>query len=131
MQEISEMRKADNPVITGYEFHVLNIVTYTCPKYLILPYLKETLEELRTRKPDKKLPRARVGIVGSEIDDPVIDRAAVLVGVDGLSVIGIDRDCRRIRKTVFESFYECFEIGVFRNCVIRVVLHLLPPPVSS
>ena len=30
MQEISEMRKADNPVITGYEFHVLNLVTYTC-----------------------------------------------------------------------------------------------------
>ncbi len=70
IQEISEMRKADNPVITGYEFHVINLVTYTCPKYLILPYLKETLEELKTREPDDKLPRARVGIVGSEIDDP-------------------------------------------------------------
>lgn len=70
ISEISEMRKADNPVITGYEFHVLNLVTYTCPKALILPYLRETLEELRTRKPDKKSPfRARVAIVGSEIDD--------------------------------------------------------------
>lgn len=37
ISEISEMRKAQNPVITGYEFHVLNLVTYTCPKALILP----------------------------------------------------------------------------------------------
>ena len=71
ISEIGEMRKADNPVITGYEFHVLNLVTYTCPKKLILPYLRETLEELKTREPDVKSPfRARVSIVGSEIDDP-------------------------------------------------------------
>ena len=71
IQEIAAMRKADNPVITGYEFHILNLVTYTCPKRLILPYLRETLEELKTREPDVKSPfRARVAIVGSEIDDP-------------------------------------------------------------
>ena len=71
IQEIREMRKAENPVITGYEFHVLNLVTYVCPKSQILPYLQETLEELKKRKPDKKSPfRARVAIVGSEIDDP-------------------------------------------------------------
>ncbi len=75
ISEISEMRKADNPVITGYEFHVLNLVTYTCPKALILPYLRETLEELKTRKPDKKPAfRARVAIVGSEIDDPSLTK---------------------------------------------------------
>ena len=71
ISEIREMRKQLNPVITGYEFHVLNLVTYVCPKALILPYLRETLEELRTREPDAKSPfRARVAIVGSEIDDP-------------------------------------------------------------
>ncbi len=71
ISEIGEMRKADNPVITGYEFHVINLVSYTCPKKLILPYLRETLEELKKRKPDKVSPyRARVAIVGSEIDDP-------------------------------------------------------------
>ena len=75
MTEISEMRKAENPIITGYEFHLLNLVTYTCPKALILPYLRETLEELKTRKPDKKNPfRARVAIVGSEIDDPSLTK---------------------------------------------------------
>lgn len=75
ISEISKMRKAQNPVITGYEFHVLNLVTYTCPKALILPYLRETLEELRTREPDEKSPfRARVAIVGSEIDDPSLTK---------------------------------------------------------
>lgn len=71
MTEIGEMRKADNPVITGYEFHIMNLVSYTCPTALILPYLEETLEELKHRAPDAKPAfRARVAIVGSEIDDP-------------------------------------------------------------
>ena len=75
ISEMAEMRKADNPVITGYEFHVLNLVTYTCPKKLILPYLKETLKELKTREPDPKPAfRARVAIVGSEIDDPSLTK---------------------------------------------------------
>ena len=75
MTEIGQMRKQENPIITGYEFHVLNLVTYTCPKALILPYLRETLEELKKRKPDKKNPfRARVAIVGSEIDDPSLTK---------------------------------------------------------
>ena len=70
ISEISEMRKADNPVVTGYEFHVLCLVSYCCPKKLILPYLKETLEELKKRKPDEKNPfRARVLLIGSEVDD--------------------------------------------------------------
>lgn len=75
ISEIGEMRKADNPVITGYEFHVLNLVTYTCPKYLILPYLRETLEELKHREPDEKPAfRAKVAVVGSEIDDPSLTK---------------------------------------------------------
>ena len=75
ISEIGEMRKAENPVITGYEFHILNLVSYTCPKALILPYLRETLAELKKRKPDAKNPyRARVAIVGSEIDDPSLTK---------------------------------------------------------
>ena len=71
ISEIRELRKKTNPVITGYEFHILNLVTYVCPKSEILPYLRETLEEIKARKPDRKNPyRARVAIVGSEIDDP-------------------------------------------------------------
>ena len=69
--EIGEYRKEDNPRITGYEFHVINLVSYVCPKYLIINKLRETAEELKTRKPDeKKNYRARVVVVGSELDDP-------------------------------------------------------------
>ena len=90
ISEIGEMRKADNPVITGYEFHVINLVSYTCPKRLILPYLRETLAELKKRKPDKVSPfRARVAIVGSEIDAP--DLTQLIEGCGALVVS--DRFC--------------------------------------
>ncbi len=90
ISEISEMRKKDKPVITGYEFHVIDLVTYVCPKALILPYLRETLEELRARKPDRKSPfRARVAIVGSEIDDPSLTRLIEDVG----ALVVSDRYC--------------------------------------
>lgn len=52
--EMGEYRKEDNPRITGYEFHILNLVTYVCPKYLILEKLRETLEEIKNREPDEK-----------------------------------------------------------------------------
>ncbi len=75
LTEIGEMRKLENPPVTGYEYHVLNLVSFCCPKHLILPYLRETLEEIRTRETDPKpWYRARVSIVGSEIDDPSLTR---------------------------------------------------------
>lgn len=85
--EIGEYRKEENPRITGYEFHVINLVSLTCPKALILPYLRETAEELKTRKPDeKKNYRAKVVVVGSEMDDPdftkLIEESGALVVAD-------------------------------------------------
>ena len=69
--EMNAMRMADNPVITGYEFHVIQLVSEVCPHDLILPYLKETLAEIKKRKPEPEFPfRARVVVAGSEIDDP-------------------------------------------------------------
>lgn len=68
---IGEFRKEENPRITGYEFHVLCLATYACPKYLIVDKLEETLEEIKHREPDpKKFYRARIVLAGSEIDDP-------------------------------------------------------------
>ena len=90
ISEIGQMRRAENPVITGYEFHVLNLVSYTCPKHLILPYLRETLEELRKRKPDPKpWYRARVALVGSEIDDPSLTKMLEDCG----AMVVVDRYC--------------------------------------
>ena len=68
--QIGDFRKLDHPPVTGYEFHVLCLVSYCCPTSLILPMLKETLEEIKNRKTDEKPAyRARVVVAGSEIDD--------------------------------------------------------------
>lgn len=69
-EEISEFRKESNPRITPREVHILSLVSYACPTAKILPYLKETLEDLRSRTPDEKNKwRARLVVVGSELDD--------------------------------------------------------------
>ena len=69
IRAIGDYRKGDKPRITGYEFHVLTLATYVAPKYLLIDKLEETLEELKTRRPEKKDYRARVVVVGSEVDD--------------------------------------------------------------
>jgi len=90
LTEIGDFRRLDNPPLTGYEYHILNLVSYCCPKYLILPKLRETLEEIKTRVPDQKpWYRARVEIVGSEIDDPSLTK---LVEEAGAFVVA-DRYC--------------------------------------
>ncbi|MBR4242164.1 MAG: 2-hydroxyacyl-CoA dehydratase [Eubacterium sp.] len=85
--EIGEYRKEENPRITGYEFHVLSLISYCCPKYLIIDKLRETAEELKTRVPDeKKNYRAKIVVVGSEMDDPdftkLIEDSGALVVAD-------------------------------------------------
>ena len=88
--EIGDLRKAENPVITGYEFHVIQLVSLTCPKQLILPLLRETLEELQPREPDPKpWYRARVMLVGSELDDPAITKLLEMTG----AMVVADRYC--------------------------------------
>lgn len=87
MRAIGDYRKEDNPRITGYEYHVLSVATYCCPKAEIIDKLEETLEELKTRVPDeKKKFRAKVVVVGSEMDDPdftkQIEDAGALVVAD-------------------------------------------------
>ncbi len=70
MRELGDFRKEEKPRITGYEYHILTLATYAAPKYLIMDKLRETLEEVKNRVPDEKFPyRARVVVVGSEIDD--------------------------------------------------------------
>ncbi len=70
IREIGDFRKEANPRITGYEFAILTLATYVCPKYLLIDKLTETLEELKTREPDENKYRARLLVVGSEMDDP-------------------------------------------------------------
>ena len=87
MQAIGDHRKLDVPTITGYEYHVINLVTLACPKYLIIDKLRETLEELKTREPDARPQyRCKVLLAGSENDDPdftkLIESCGALVVAD-------------------------------------------------
>ena len=87
VREIGEFRKLDNPTITGFEFSLCQLVALACPHYLILPMLKETLEDLKTRKPDPKPNyRIKVAVAGSENDDPyfiqLIEQCGALVVAD-------------------------------------------------
>lgn len=88
--EIGNYRKEDNPRITGYEFHVIQLVTQACPTYLIMDMLRETAEELKTRVPDPK-PwfRTRVMLVGSEVDDPEYTKLIEMCG----AMVVADRYC--------------------------------------
>lgn len=88
--EIGNFRKLDNPPVTGYEFHVICLVSYCCPTKQILPLLEETLEEIKGRKTDLKPSyRARVVVVGSEVDDLDFTR---LLEESGAMVVA-DRYC--------------------------------------
>ena len=88
--EIGNFRKLANPPITGYEFHVIQLVSQVCPHDLILPYLKETLDELKTREPEPEFPfRARVVVAGSEIDDPEFTKLIEMCG----AMVVADRYC--------------------------------------
>ena len=88
--EIGNFRKLDNPMITGYEFSVITLVSLVCPKYLIVDKLRETLEELKTREPDDKPNfKIKVLLAGSENDDP--DFVKLIEGCGALVVA--DRHC--------------------------------------
>jgi len=88
--EMGQYRKLEKPTITGYEFAVCTLASYCCPKDLILPYLRETVEELKTRASDeKKSYRVRVVLAGSEIDDPTF----IKLIEDSGAYVAADRFC--------------------------------------
>lgn len=90
LKEIGSYRKLENPTITGYEYAVLCLATYCAPKDLLLPKLRETAEELKTRKPDAKPDfRVKVVLAGSEVDDPAFVK---LIEECGARIVA-DRHC--------------------------------------
>ena len=90
IRAIGDFRKEEKPRITGYEYHIITLATYAAPKNLIIDKLEETLEELKSREPDENNGfRARVAIVGSEIDDVDFIRLVEECG----AYVCIDRFC--------------------------------------
>lgn len=89
LTEIGNFRKLENPPITGYEYHILCLVSFCCPNDAILPLLEDTLKEIKKRKPDSKKYRARIVVVGSEVDDPELTKTIE----DSGALIVADRFC--------------------------------------
>lgn len=84
---LGDFRKEENPRITGYEYAVFCLASYCCPKDKLIPIYRETIEEVINRKQDEKPGyRARVALIGSEVDDAelirVIEEAGALVVAD-------------------------------------------------
>lgn len=119
VRAMGEFRKEDRPRITGYEFHVLTLATYVAPKYLLIDKLEETLEELRTREPDDRSYRARVALVGSELDDSglikLIEETGAYVCADrfcfgsmpGRDVIELNEDEDALRQVCRQYMVRC------------------------
>jgi benzoyl-CoA reductase/2-hydroxyglutaryl-CoA dehydratase subunit BcrC/BadD/HgdB len=88
VQSIGEMRKRQEPPITGAEFHRLVMASLTSPKDLILPYINELRTEIEGREGPKNH-RARLMLVGSHLHDPEFIR--IIESQGGLVVA--DRFC--------------------------------------
>lgn len=117
ISEIGQLRKKNPPVISGYEFSIIQLVSLVCPHDAVIDKIKETAEELKNRKPDEKNPyRVRVVVAGSEIDDPYFIK---LIEDCGALVVA-DRYC-------YGSFpgRETIDIGENESALRAVARHYL------
>ncbi|MGK5091165.1 2-hydroxyacyl-CoA dehydratase family protein [Deltaproteobacteria bacterium TL4] len=85
MRSIGELRKQDQPPLTGTEFHTLLKVGSVTPLAPMMPAFQKIREDLKTRKLETPF-RARLMVVGSELDDPgylhVIEKMGGLIVAD-------------------------------------------------
>ncbi len=119
VNRIGDLRKERKPRITGYEYAVLVLSTYVCPKYLLKDRLSETLEELKEREPDDREARARLVVTGSEMDDPefirLIEECGAFVCADrycfgslpGRKRIAMNEDEDALTQVCRHYTYEC------------------------
>ncbi len=88
VRSISDLRKSDNPKITGTEWITIYGATKVAPKYLLIEPLKAIKEEIEARKEEKN-DKKRVMLVGSTIDKPALIK---LIEAQGTIVVA-DRHC--------------------------------------
>jgi bzd-type benzoyl-CoA reductase N subunit len=87
MLELYDLRKADNPPISGTEAMQLAIAAFTTPKPVFNKLMRAALDEIKAR-PGISTYRARIMIAGSFMDDTflldLIEEAGGLVVADNL-----------------------------------------------
>lgn len=88
LQEIGDLRKADNPKITGTEWHTVSVACKVAPKDLLIEPLKKLKAALNKREViSEDLPR--IMILGSIFDNPGFTE---LIESQGCLVVA-DRHC--------------------------------------
>lgn len=87
IRELYELRKADNPVVSGSETLKITLAAASMPKEDFNPMLRDFLDNAKNRTPVADS-RARLMIIGSALDDPeylkVIEDAGGLIVTDTL-----------------------------------------------
>lgn len=88
LKEIGDLRKGDNPKITGTEWHTVYAASKVAPKDMLIDHLKKLKKELDKREGIKQeLPR--VMVMGSILDNPAFTQ---LIEEQGCLVVA-DRYC--------------------------------------
>jgi benzoyl-CoA reductase subunit C len=87
MRKIYDLRKSDNPPITGAEMLAITVASTAMPQNVFIDLLKELLDELGTAKGNGDH-RARILLMGGELDNPeyvkAIENQGALVVSDTL-----------------------------------------------
>lgn len=88
LKEIADLRKGDNPKITGTEWHTVYVATKVAPKEMLVDHLKKLKKELDKREGiSADLPR--IMVMGSIMDNPAF---TALIEEQGCLVVA-DRYC--------------------------------------
>lgn len=88
LREFSDLRKEDNPKISGAEFHKVMVAVKSAPKDMLIEPLKRLLAAINEREGIKDY-RARIMVLGSIFDNP---RFTELIEEQGGLVVA-DRYC--------------------------------------
>ncbi len=78
--EMGDMQWLDVPLITGYEFLVIQLAAQSCPRYLLADKLRETLEELKTREADEQPDRPAILLLAGGPHHPELAKLAQACG---------------------------------------------------
>ncbi len=88
LKSIGDMRKGDNPKLTGTEWHIIHGATKAAPKDMLLEPLKKLKIEIENRETEEN-DKIRLMLVGSTFDKPEFIE---LIEAQGAIVVA-DRHC--------------------------------------
>ena len=88
VKQISDLRLADEPLISGTEFHKLMVGIHSAPHDLVAEHVQKLAQDLKKKKKGNT-GRARIMLMGSKLDIPEYTKAIESQG----AVVVADRYC--------------------------------------